>query len=597
MIVDGEATGTIENHDPMPRALLARFGRTAAVHVVEHIEERLTAPRTPGIEGRFAGQQLRPGMQRDAALGLLSRLGGFSLGGGVHGPVSGMPGSGGPSFGMAGRGGARMGMPGTFGTPGLGGAGMGMASPAGAMTMGATATGRMPGAGMGSMGTGAMPGAGLGSGMRPGATGAGMGMASGPGAMQAGAGPGGMPHGGGLFDTAFGGGDLLTGSSFAMSRDTRGGILSFWSRGAQSSFQGREGALAVNGDVRTAIFGADYAKGRMVAGLSLARSTSLGGYQAEAAGRVGSSVTGLYPWLGYKLTDRVTVWGTAGYGAGGLLLTPGEGTPLESALSMRMTAGGTRGDLIAGGAGGFSLAFKADALWVGTSIDGTDGPGGRLAATAAAVTRLRTGLEGSRDYRLGRVLSLKPVVEVGVRHDGGDAENGAGMDVGGGVVVTAPGAGLSVDVRVRMLVVHQAEDFRERGVSVSLSYDPQPSTPLGFMAKLTPSWGGQASGGAEALWGRETLGMAGGGFAAAGNRLDGEVGYGLPLGSRLVGTPRMGLSASQHGREYRLGYGMKLREREANAPGFEVGVDAQRRESPQMGGASNGLLGRATLGW
>ncbi len=36
-LADGEATGTIVNSDPMPRALLARFGRTAAVHVVEHV--------------------------------------------------------------------------------------------------------------------------------------------------------------------------------------------------------------------------------------------------------------------------------------------------------------------------------------------------------------------------------------------------------------------------------------------------------------------------------------------------------------------------------------------------------------------------------
>ncbi|MCY4634390.1 MAG: hypothetical protein OXG04_07790 [Acidobacteria bacterium] len=30
---------------------------------------------------------------------------------------------------------------------------------------------------------------------------------------------------------------------------------------------------------------------------------------------------------------------------------------------------------------------------------------------------------------------------------------------------------------------------------------------------------------------------------------------------------------------------------------FELGVDAQRRESATAGGASNGILGRATLGW
>ena len=40
-LTDGEATGTIKNRDPLPRALLARFGRTAAVHVVEHVEERV----------------------------------------------------------------------------------------------------------------------------------------------------------------------------------------------------------------------------------------------------------------------------------------------------------------------------------------------------------------------------------------------------------------------------------------------------------------------------------------------------------------------------------------------------------------------------
>ena len=30
---------------------------------------------------------------------------------------------------------------------------------------------------------------------------------------------------------------------------------------------------------------------------------------------------------------------------------------------------------------------------------------------------------------------------------------------------------------------------------------------------------------------------------------------------------------------------------------FELGVDAQRRTSPLQGGMSNGVLGRATVGW
>ena len=47
------------------------------------------------------------------------------------------------------------------------------------------------------------------------------------------------------------------------------------------------------------------------------------------------------------------------------------------------------------------------------------------------------------------LLSLRPSVEVGLRHDGGDAETGAGMDVGGGLVMADASTGLAIDLRVR----------------------------------------------------------------------------------------------------------------------------------------------------
>ena len=104
--------------------------------------------------------------------------------------------------------------------------------------------------------------------------------------------------------------------------------------------------------------GADYAKGPLVAGLSLSHSRGLGEYAGVTGGQVASSVTGLYPWLGYQVTDRVSVWGVTGYGAGGLWLTPDGGPALRSGLSMAMAAAGTRGELVAGGAGGFALASR-----------------------------------------------------------------------------------------------------------------------------------------------------------------------------------------------------------------------------------------------
>ena len=132
-------------------------------------------------------------------------------------------------------------------------------------------------------------------------------------------------------------------------------------------------------------------------------------------------------------------------------------------------------------------------------------------------------------------------------------------------------------MRVRTLLVHEAQGFRDRGVSVSLSYNPTPSTPLGLTGRVAPSWGDRATGGAEALWGRQTMAGLANESLVSGNRLDADLGYGLPLGSRFVGTPRLGFGTSEQGRDYRLGYGLGLLRREGLD--FELGLDAQPRET------------------
>ena len=508
-LADAEATGTIENTDPLPRALLARFGRATALQVMEQVEERLEASRDPGLRGRFAGRELRRGMERDMGRNFLTRLQSTAVQGardttGVQSDLSGA------EF-------LRTGLP--------------------------------------------------------------------------------------------GGGDLLMGSGFVLNRETGGGAsVSLWSRGMESRFSGRDGELSLDGGVRTTMFGADYAKGPLMAGLMLSHRRGLGGYQGADVGQVASSVTGLHPWVGYKLTERVTLWGVTGYGRGSMSLTPGEALSLptsltspaspmslEGGLSMAMLAGGVRGDLVDGGAGGFGLAFKADALWVGTGSEAVDGPAGRLAGTEAVVTRVRTALEASRGYVFGHGIALRPSLELGLRRDGGDAETGAGVDIAASLIASDPWTGLSVDVRVRTLLVHQDEGFRERGVSVSFSYDPTPSTPLGFTARVAPSWGGQAMSGADALWGRDTMEGLGAAGPGSGDRIDAELGYALPVGSRLVGTPRFGVTTSEYGRDYRLGYSLAVVQ--GGAMSFRFGLDAQRRESLLQEKPDHSLVGRLTVGW
>ena len=54
-LTDAEATGTIENTDPLPRALLARFGRATALQVMEQVEERSGGVQGTGPAGPVRG--------------------------------------------------------------------------------------------------------------------------------------------------------------------------------------------------------------------------------------------------------------------------------------------------------------------------------------------------------------------------------------------------------------------------------------------------------------------------------------------------------------------------------------------------------------
>ena len=57
--------------------------------------------------------------------------------------------------------------------------------------------------------------------------------------------------------------ELLAHSSFDLSsRTAGGGLLSFWGRGAVTSFEGREGDLSLDGEVATWMLGTDWSWGQ-----------------------------------------------------------------------------------------------------------------------------------------------------------------------------------------------------------------------------------------------------------------------------------------------------------------------------------------------
>ena len=501
---DGAATGTIVNTGPMPKAWIARFGRTVAEQAVEAVEARFEAARAPGLSGSIAGQQLSGPSGAGAedaearAAEMETRLGLETF----ADWLSGKSGEEADAEAFESR----------------------------------TLTGR----------------------------------------------------------------EVLAGSTFALTGGTaETGLASFWGRGAVTRFDGREGELSVDGEVASAMLGADWTRDRVLAGLMLSHSRGEGGYRdGSGTGEVESTLTALFPYARYALSERVSVWGMAGYGEGTLTLTPEGQAPMRPDMDLVMGAVGARGVLVEGGTEGPTLAATSDAFAVRTSTDAVSGSGaGKLAAAQADVTRVRLGLKGSQPLRLGGDAVLTPSLELGVRHDGGDAETGFGADIGAGLALAAPSRGLSAEIRARGLLTHEADGMREWGVSGTLAWDPAPDSDRGLSLSLSQTVGAQASGGADALFARPTLAGLGAeeDEGPLGRRLDARLGYGLGVfDDRWTATPELGLGLSDTGRELRLGW--RITERVAAGLAFELGVEGTRRES--VDGAANPEHGlEVGLGW
>ena len=489
-IAHDAATGTIENEDPLQRAWLARFGRTAAQRVLDGVQVRLEAPRQSGMRATLAGHALG-GPGGEAGF----RFGGAEEVGRVAASASGGAGGGEGRDRFA----------------------------ASAERFGGAAGARVR--------------------QQPGLR------------------------------------DLVTGSEFTLGRQTGSGHGTLWGRGAYSSFGGRAQALSLDGGVTTGMFGADYAIGPWVAGLPLAHSRGDGSWRLPGLGEgsLASSLTGLYPFVGYDLTERLSLWGTAGYGRGDLRLTMEDGESYRTEMDLRMAAVGMRGDLVdPRQAGHPALAIESDALFVRTTSDGASGPSGLLAPAVADVSRLRLGLEGSLELALAAGQSLRPTVELGLRHDGGDAETGFGVEVGGGSVFADPARGLTAQVTVRGLVAHQASDFRDCMLSGSLRFDPRPSSELGPSVSLMPFLGTSSWASVEDLMGREGLVGRSASAAAPGGGLDVEAAYGLAVfGGRARGTPYLRVGQFGTFREVRLGCRLELLCWEV----MEMDIEGTMRES------------------
>ena len=386
--------------------------------------------------------------------------------------------------------------------------------------------------------------------------------------------------------------DLLLGTSFHLSSaaDARDGPdLTAWGHVATGRFETEEDSVTMDGDVTTGIVGLDAEWDRLIAGLMLSYSEGDGAYRLDPehgddAGTVASTMAGVYPYARMELDARVSAWALAGAGSGEITIRQEGRAEMPTDLSMRMGAIGVDGELLDGsGRSGVRANVRSDAMWVSTKTEDTD----ELAETEGDATRVRLILEGSRTFGGGSGASFTPKAEIALRHDGGDAETGTGVEVGAGLEYRF--GALSVEGRVRRLVAHEASGYEEWGASGSVRLDPDPSG-TGLTLAVTPQWGRTASA-SGLLWdARDARALARSGEFDPSGRVAVEAGYGLRLGpGRSLLTPYAAMSLGEgSGRTMRGGARWDI------GHDVTVGVEATRSESGRADG-ENDVRARASV--
>ena len=287
-----------------------------------------------------------------------------------------------------------------------------------------------------------------------------------------------------------GGGELLQGTELLLSfgeespAPAGGRRWTVWGQGDIQTFQGGPiGQANYDGWLRTAYLGLDAQLSRnWLAGVAVARSGGTGDWQTgPAEGRLTTALTAVHPYVRWGGQDT-SVWAMMGIGRGTAANVRAADERRETsslALGLGLIEARRRlGEI----GGGVELGLRSEASWArlatGAGYESLD-------ALRASVFRGRIGMEATRDTRLGSV-TLTPFGALSARQDGGAGQTGTGLELAGGLRMR--GGRVRLIAQGRMLALHSAAGYQERGASVTASVGAGPQQ-RGLALSVTPRWG------------------------------------------------------------------------------------------------------------
>ena len=234
--------------------------------------------------------------------------------------------------------------------------------------------------------------------------------------------------------------------------------------------------------------------------------------------------------------------------------------------------------------GPVTVDLKTEAWLTRFAVDGSEA---RLQALNVDTHRLRLAVVGAHTWELASGGVLSPVLEFGVRRDGGDGVTGLGVELGGRVGYVDPSGRFTVEGRGHVLTAHEGGKD-EWGAGGVIRLAPQ-ADGQGLWFTVLPTYGAMGNA-AERLW-EQGVTQPAGPAATPGARLEAELGYGvLALGRGLV-TPygKLGLSGAG-GQNYVVGTRLAL------TSGLEGSLEGTHRTSG-AGPADYGVLLRLDFSW
>ena len=369
--------------------------------------------------------------------------------------------------------------------------------------------------------------------------------------------------------------ELLGRLSFALQSTGGIGRVSAWSCGDYRALaDGKSGGpVDWDGKVVGLQAGADVRlRPDLLAGLAVSRFNGtfrydVGDGAAEIGGRDRLRLNGLHPYLAWKASPYLTVWGTIGHSWGDLEMSDDVGGD-RRAGNARLGSGmlGLNGRLLERGK--TTVRFKGE---TGLAQFKIVDAGVGFDAAVSDLRRLRLAIESAHEQPLPTGGTLRPWGEIGLFHDGGDGETGVGLELGGGLRYRNQTKGWSAEVFGRRRMVHGDALPREWGAGAAFRVDPGPAD-LGFSAILNQSWGRTGSG-VERLWDQGSEDTVSG--SLWGGRMELQLGYGFgALGGRGVLTPYGAVTFRQGSdQSYRWGGRLEV------GSGVALSLEAERRET------------------